>query len=356
MSANLGDYLVAPIDSLRRVMRTIDAGAKGLALVVDAERRLLGAVTDGDLRRAILDGVGLDSPIQAVLDRKAGGPYPGAVAAEFGTPDEALAQRMRERKIRHLPLVDADGRVVDLRTFEEVAAAAPVRAVIMAGGRGERLGPRTQSLPKPMLPVGDRPALEWTVEKLKAAGIRRVHFATGYLAEKIAEHFQDGARFGVDVRYTRENEPLGTAGALASLPPADEPTLVVNGDVLTRLDVRAMLDFHQEHKADLTVGVRVVEIPVPFGVVECSGPRVSGIKEKPLVPVLVNAGVYLLEPTAFGLLPSGGRFDMPELIQRLLDAGKSVVSFPIVEYWIDIGEEGAYQQADRDARAGGWGT
>jgi NDP-sugar pyrophosphorylase family protein len=204
-----------------------------------------------------------------------------------------------------------------------------------------------------MLPVADRPLMERTVEQLRQAGVRRLNITTHYLSEKIISHFGDGARFGVEIDYVRENEPLGTAGALKMLHASDEPILVVNGDVLTRVDYRAFHAFHREQNADMTIGVRAYKIQVPYGVVECHGPEVVGLTEKPEMKLFVNAGVYLLEPTVQAHLPAESKFDMTDLIARLLAAGKTVVSFPIVEYWIDVGRTADYEQADSDLRRGG---
>src|SRR6185436_7083304 len=170
------------------------------------------------------------------------------------------------------------------------------RALVMAGGFGNRLWPLTEEVPKPMLPVGDKPLLEWIVEQLKHAGIRQVNVATHYKGDVIAEHFKNGEAFGVDIRYVKEDQPLGTAGALSLLEVVDEPLLLMNGDILTRVDFRALLHFHREHKADLTMCVRQYEFNIPYGVIETDGVNVKGISEKPLVRQFVNAGIYLLNP------------------------------------------------------------
>lgn len=335
-------------------MAVIDRGSVGIALVIGADDRLLGTVTDGDIRRALLNGTRLDEPVRRLLDGRANSPYPRTITASPSTPPAARLAILQENRIRHLPIVDSNGRLVDLSVLDELAAPADsaVRAVILAGGLGTRLGPLTAATPKPMLPVGARPVLEWTVEQLRDAGIRKVHVATHYLAEQITEHFGSGGQFGVQIDYTTETEPLGTAGPIRLLADSAEPILVINGDIVTRVDLRALVDFHREQGAEMTVGVRAYEIQVPYGVVECAGPRVERFREKPTLPVLVNAGVYLLEPAAASLIPAGCRFDMTDLIERLLAAGRAVVSFPIVEYWIDIGAPADYARADADARAG----
>jgi NDP-sugar pyrophosphorylase family protein len=221
-------------------------------------------------------------------------------------------------------------------------------AVIMAGGYGTRLRPLTDDMPKPMLPVGDRPLLERTVRRLREAGIQDVRVTTHYLGDRIASHFGDGKAFGVDITYLNEDRPLGTAGALALVNRPAGPLLVMNGDILTNLNFHALLAFHREHRADATVAVRKYDLTVPYGVVECEGTQVKALQEKPTERFLVNAGIYLLEPTVLGCIPPGERFDMTELIQVLLQQGRTVVSFPIVEYWLDIGRAEDYERAQSD--------
>jgi dTDP-glucose pyrophosphorylase len=350
----LRQLCVPPNASIRQALVHIDRGQQGIALVVDEGRRLIGTITDGDVRRAILAGMDLNLPVAELLKRRSGTPGANPTTAPSGTERPELLHLMKERCIHHVPLLDGEGSVVELVTLDELVTeeAEPLHAVIMAGGFGERLRPLTSDLPKPMLPVGGRPLMEQVIGQLRDAGVRRVCVSTRYKAEKITEHFGDGRDFGVEINYLTEDQPLGTAGALSLMSPTREPLLVVNGDVLTRVDFRAMLKFHREHHAHLTVGVRQYGLRVPYGVVEHDGPHVTGIREKPLLQFLVNAGVYLLEPEAHRHIPSGQRFDMTDLVPRLLDNKLTVVSFPIVEYWVDIGEHADYARAQMDARSG----
>jgi NDP-sugar pyrophosphorylase family protein len=220
----------------------------------------------------------------------------------------------------------------------------------MAGGKGTRLHPLTKDTPKPMLRVGDKPLMEIILGQLKEAGIRKVHVSTHHRADKITRHFGDGRGFGVDLSYINEESPLGTAGALGLLDEADETTLVMNGDVLTEVDFRAMLRYHREQRAELTVAVRQYEVKVPYGIVECDGPMVRTLTEKPTMEFFVSAGIYLIEPSVRRLFKRGERRDMTELIEALLAAGRPVASFPIREYWLDIGQHEDYRQAQDAAR------
>jgi dTDP-glucose pyrophosphorylase len=339
---------------VRQAIICIDKNRKGIVLVTDKERRLLGTITDGDVRRAMLSGYGLDVPVSQLLARKNTSPYPQPVTAPIETERATLLELMQERVVQQIPLLDTEGRVVDLVTLDDLLPnrVQPLQAVIMAGGFGTRLHPLTENVPKPMLPVGGQPLMELTIKQLRQAGIRQVNITTHYMPEKITEHFGDGHDFGVDLNYVNENSPLGTAGALGLMEAPNEPLLVINGDILTQVDFRAMLVYHQEHKAVATVAVRKYDLNVPYGVVESDGALVQGLVEKPLLKFFVNAGIYLLEPIVHNYIPKDQRFDMPELIQRLLDEKQTVASFPVFEYWLDVGQHTDYVQAQEDVKEG----
>jgi len=343
----LGKLLVGPDASIRQVIECIDRNAKGIAMVVDEDRRLIGTVTDGDIRRAILAGMSLELEVSKLLERKTSATYPRPFTAPVGTTDVQLLRMMNESALRHIPLMDEAGRVADVALLSDLVKEyePPLTAVIMAGGYGTRLLPLTEELPKPMLPVGDRPLLELTIEQLRRSGIQRVNVATHYRRDVITQHFGDGREFGVEIQYVEEDQPLGTAGAISLLEVSEEPLLVINGDILTRVDYRSMLDFHREHNAEMTVAVREQEFRVPFGVVETDGIVITSISEKPVVRHFINAGIYLLNPEVCRLIPNGQSYDMPDLIARLVAEGRRVVSFPVHEYWLDIGQMEDYQQA-----------
>ncbi len=350
-------YSLGPGASIREAIECIDRSRWiSIALIVDEEGRLLNTVTDGDVRRGILAGIGFEAPVAQLLPIKATTPHPKPTTAPASTEPAALLQMLQEKSLRQMPLVDPQGRVVDVVTLQELLpqAALPVQAVIMAGGFGTRLRPLTEDLPKPMLQVDGRPLMELIIQHLKESGIRQINVTTHFKPEKIVEHFGDGQAFGVDITYVNEDRPLGTGGALGLMPRPKETTLVINGDVLTQVDFRIMLTYHREHHADLTVAVSQYGIAVPYGVVECDGPRVRRLKEKPQVNFLVNAGIYLLEPAVYQFVPNGEVLQMTELITRLLDAGRRVISFPIFEQWLDIGQHADYARAQTlKPRAGG---
>jgi len=354
IAPDLQSLCISPAHSIREAMEWIDRGSCGIVLVVDAERHLAGTVSDGDVRRAMLAAIDLETPVSALLERKIDSQYPKPVTARVGIGREDLLALMHEHVLRQIPILDDTGRVVDLAMLDDLVPLdeLPLEAVIMAGGFGTRLRPLTDDLPKPMLDVGGKPLMERVIEQLRQVGIRRVNLATHYKPEKIVEHFGDGSAFGVELSYVNEESPLGTGGALGLMSTPDQPLLVINGDILTQVNFRAMLEFHQEHKADLTVAVRRYEMQVPYGVIECDGARVQKLQEKPQVGFMVNAGIYLLEPSVFQFIPQNSSFNMTDLIQWLLDARRTVISFPIREYWLDIGQHADYAQAQDDWKNG----
>lgn len=349
---DLSRFRVSRRDTARRAMEQIQQNGSGIAIVLDDEQRLEATISDGDLRTAILRGVDLGVSIEVLLADRA--PARGPVTASIGAPPTQIAGLMAEHAIRQIPLLDGDGRVVDVALQSDLLhqRLRGVSAFVLAGGRGTRLQPLTDVTPKPMLPVGGRPLLERTLTGLRDAGVKRVSLATHYLHEAVETHFGDGAALGLSVDYVRETEPRGTAGALSQLKVDAGPVLVMNGDILTDVDVGAFVEFHRQQRAELTVGVRRYEINVPYGVVDVDGPQVTRLVEKPTLPLFVNAGLYLVEPQVLALVPPHGRFDMTDLIHALLAAGRRVVSFPIHEYWLDIGRPDDYARAVDDVARG----
>ena len=258
---------------------------------------------------------------------------------------------LQHHNILHVPVLDEDDRVVGLVSRDVLPTPLlPLQAVIMAGGRGSRLFPLTEHLPKPMLPVGEQPLLEIIIRQLRESGIKRVNVTTHHCGEKIEKHFGDGHGLGVELNYVAEDRPLGTAGSLGLMEVPQETTLVINGDILTQVNFQAMHAFHCAQGADLTVAVRQYDVQVPFGVIECEGSAVRRLREKPVLNFFVNAGIYLLEPGVYQYLVTGQRMDMTDLIQVLLDRGRPVASFPVREGWLDIGQPADYVQAQTLAK------
>jgi len=352
--ADIERCMISQQVTIGEVVRCIDSAAIGIALLVDDRRRLVSTITDGDVRRGILAGLGFEHPVGRLLDMKNASSHPVPVSRSVDIPDEALLQVMRDAAVQHVPLLDEDGRVVDVALLSHFVAGLDddVRAVVMAGGFGTRLRPLTDATPKPMLLLGNKPLLERTIERLRAVGITDVNVTTHYLHEKIAEHFGTGAEFGVNLTYVQEDRPLGTAGALGLLARPSSTVLVINGDILTNVDFRAMVEFHRASGGDLTMAVRAYEVDVPYGLVESEGVRVTRLREKPRLSFFVSAGIYLVEPRVLSFIGDGEPLDMPQVIERLLAGGRKVISFPLREYWLDIGKPDNYQRAQDDVKSG----
>lgn len=346
MRTDLNSFCVGIETSIRDAIACMDKSRCGIILVVSSERKLEGTITDGDVRRMILAKVDLDESVSLALARNKGiRPHP-IVIREDADPADCL-HVLQENHLMHLPVLDSADSVVGLVTLDEFISdtSERIQAVVMAGGEGKRLHPLTENTPKPMLEVGDRPLLEIIIDQLKDFGVGRVHLATHHNRDKITNHFGDGKEFGIDIDYVAEDRPLGTAGALGLMETPDQTVLVVNGDILTEMDFKAMLAFHREQQSTMTVAVREYDLQLPYGVVECDGPKVRELTEKPVYRYFVNAGIYLLEPDVYSHIPSVEQFDMTDLIQALLDADLPVSSFPIREYWSDIGQYEDYEKA-----------
>lgn len=324
--------LVTPQATILDILGRLDALPDKLILVAGPDRRLIGTVTDGDVRRGLMRGLSTSAAVTEVMN-----PAPIAIGPE--EPMTVARARLGARGVILAPVVDAEGRVTGLMRLGD-AATAPhdTLAVVMAGGRGRRLAPLTHDRPKPMIEVDGRPMLEIIVERLRAQGFRRVRLAVNYLAEMIVDHFGDGAAHGVEIAYLRESAPRGTAGALSLLTePLEGPILVMNGDVLTRAPFADLVASHAASGASATVCVREETLQAPFGVVEVDGERLTGLKEKPTFSYLSNAGVYVLSPEALSRVPAQGAFDMPDLLNALAADQGHVRAFRLHEYWMDVG-------------------
>lgn len=336
--------LISPSLPILETVRVINASAAQIAVVVDQGGHLLGTVTDGDVRRGILAGIPLSSPVEKVMNRT-------PVTALKGRRRLSLIATMRQKFVGQVPLLDADGRVVGLETmvglFRQEHLDNPV--ILMAGGLGTRLRPLTHTIPKPLLPVGGKPIIEWTISSLASQGFGRFTLCLNYKPEIFRQCLGDGERLGVQLDYVEEVEQLGTAGALSLLPNRPTvPAIVMNGDVLTAGNMRQMLEFHAATGADATLCVSEHRIQVPYGVARVDGDTLVDLQEKPSQSFLVNAGIYALSPHVFDLLEHGQRIDMPDLLLSLIRKGGKVSAFPLHEYWRDIGRIEDLSGAEQD--------
>lgn len=344
MNNSWKNIAIAPDSSIRDALILLDKEALRIAMVVDATDQLLGVLTDGDIRRGLLRNCTLQSPVSDVMN-------PNPLTAELGTPRRDLLKLMTRKKLLSIPLLK-DGKVVGLETLQtaEDAVLYDNPVFLMAGGFGSRLKPLTDACPKPMLKVGDKPILEIVLNSFIRAGFHNFYISLHYMPEQIQAYFGDGSRWNVSISYIYEQEPLGTGGALGLLPDTlpDLPLILMNGDLLTTIDFEQLLQFHTKQKADATMCVRDYEYQIPFGVINGEGNKVTGMVEKPIQRLFVNAGIYVVSPKVRKQVKANQRIDMPTLLEQNIEQQNAVLMFPIHEYWLDIGRIDDYQRAQID--------
>ncbi len=322
-------------------LQSLDASALGIVLVEDGAGRLIGTLTDGDVRRALLGGASLAVPLDGYVHREFAAVAPTTSRAE-------VLDLMQSRWLSQVPIVDTKGRLVGLHTLHEIlgASARENWVVVMAGGRGERLRPLTDTVPKPMIPVAGRPILERIVLHLVGFGFRRIFLAVNYKAHIIEAYFGDGSKFGCSIEYLREEEPLGTGGALSLLPqPAAEPLLVLNGDLLTQFDAGSMIGFHDAGRYRATLGIHEYGHTIPYGVVDLQDDRVRSMREKPSEVWQANAGIYVLDPELIARIPQNTYYPLPALVEECLQRDEPVGGFRIDNDWIDVGRQPELERA-----------
>jgi dTDP-glucose pyrophosphorylase/predicted transcriptional regulator len=327
--------------TILEALRAIEGGGEAITFVVDAGDRVIGTLTDGDIRRAILRGASLEDRV-----------LPRVMRRDFTavTPEDGRAEvldLMRARQIERIPVLEADGRLVGLHTMRQMVSRAerPNRAMILAGGKGTRLHPITEQVPKPMVTVAGRPILERLILHLMSCGLSRFSISVNYLAQMIEEYFGDGSRLGCEIDYLREAEPLGTGGPLSLLAPQTLPVVVLNGDLVTQYDVGDLLDFHEHGGYAATMGVRPYIIEVPFGVAEVEGGRLCSLREKPSERALINAGIYVLSPEALARVPAGTEYPITELFESLLAEERPVGARLVEAEWLDVGRHDELRRA-----------
>lgn len=333
--------LLAADANLQQAIRNLTETGLQIALVVSSDDILLGTITDGDMRRGLLRGLGLSSALTSIIR-----PDPLVVPPEMDR--ETVLQLMRANGFSAIPVVDTSRHVVGLHLLNELLAPRQRKnvMVIMAGGQGTRLRPHTDNCPKPLLPIGGKPMLEHIIERARGEGFERFVLAIHYLGHMIEDYFGDGNRWQVRIEYLREDSPLGTAGAIGLLDPRPtRPFLVSNGDVLTDIRYGELLDFHLHHHASATMAVRLHEWQHPFGVVRTKGVDIISFEEKPVARSHINAGIYVLEPGALDLLSAGEHCDMPTLFSRLQEQNARTIVYPMHEPWLDVGRADDLERA-----------
>ena len=338
------DALVSSSMTLRQTIEAITNSALQIALVVDENNKLLGTVTDGDIRKAILAGKDLNITAAEAMRKS-------PTTSSASTPRTVIIKLMREKRIHQMPILNESGQVVDVLTVDDLLGAQEKSnsVVIMAGGLGTRLHPLTQDTPKPMLNVGGKPILETIIQSFIDQGYVNFFISLNFKAEVISDYFGDGSKLGASITYLHETTRLGTAGGLSLLPSEVKfPIIVMNGDLLTRISVDALVDFHQRENAVATMVVREDHYQVPYGVVEVDGTQIVDVKEKPMQRHLVNAGIYVLSEQSLANIPRDTYYDMPTHFTKLAADGHRTAAFPLHEYWVDIGRLDELERAQRE--------
>lgn len=328
--------------TIKEALQIIDSGAMQIALVVDKYDKLLGTLTDGDIRRGLLNGLSLDSPVETVVFRS-------PTVAKISDTKEEILKLALSKKLHQIPVVDENGKIVGVQEIEELIKPKikTNKVILMVGGLGTRLRPLTENTPKPMLKVGNKPILQTIVEKFAEYGYANIVMCVNYKSHIIQDYFSDGSAFGIKIEYVLEEQRMGTAGALSLL--AEKPTepfFVMNGDLLTNVNFEHLHNYHMSNNAMGTMCVREYDFQVPYGVVNIENSKILSIEEKPVHKFFVSAGIYMLSPEVLQYIPQNKFYDMPTLFEKLISENKNAVSFPLREYWLDIGRIEEYKKAN----------
>ena len=338
------NILLKPTSTIKEALKIIDSGAMQISIVVDENNKLLGTITDGDIRRGLLNNLSLDDSIESII-------FTTPTVANISDTKEEILKKALAKKLHQIPIVDEENRVIGLKEIEELVKPQTKsnKVILMVGGLGTRLRPLTDNTPKPMLKVGNRPILQTIVEKFAEYGYINIVMCVNYKSDIIKEFFGDGSKFGVNIEYTLEKERMGTAGALSLLDTIPtEPFFVMNGDLLTNVNFEHLHEYHNSNSSISTMCVREYDFQVPYGVVNLDDNNIVSIVEKPIHKFFVSAGIYMLSPEVLEYIPKNEFYDMPTLFERLISEKKNTVSFPLREYWLDIGRLEEFEKANKE--------
>ncbi|WP_151949787.1 nucleotidyltransferase family protein [Aliarcobacter butzleri] len=341
---NIEDIIVKETTSIKEVLQIIDKSSKQLAIVVDKNKKLLGTISDGDIRRALLNNMSLNETVKNIY-------FKNPTVANINNSKEEIINICRVKKIHQIPVVDDNGNLIGIEILDELISKEEKinKVILMVGGLGTRLRPLTENIPKPMLKVGNKPILQTIVEKFAEYGYTNIVMCVNYKSHMIQDYFSDGKDFGVNIEYVLENQRMGTAGALSLLKDKpNEPFFVMNGDLLTNVNFEHLHNYHLSNNSLGTMCVREYDFQVPYGVVNISNSKITSIEEKPTHKFFVSAGIYMLSPEVLDYIPENQFYDMPTLFEKIISKGKNAISFPLREYWLDIGRIEEYKKANEE--------
>jgi len=341
---NYKDILLSPGSTIRDALKIIDSGAIRIGVVVDENEKLVGTITDGDIRRGILNNLSLDDAVDSVVCKT-------PTVCKIDDSKEKILEIAVDKKLYQIPIIDSKGKLIGIEEVDELLKPKYKRSkvVLMTGGLSTRLRPLTNETPKPMLKVGGRPLLESIILGFKKYGFTEIILSVSYKSEIIENYFGDGSNFGVNIKYIHEDKRMGTAGALNFMRELlSEPFFVMNGDLLTNINFEHMMNYHIENSSVATMGVREYDFQVPYGVVKTKGVDIKSIVEKPVHSFYVSGGVYVLDAQVLDFVPENEFFDMPTLFEKVIDKNLKCISFPIREYWLDIGRMEEFEKANNE--------
>ncbi|MFT5999873.1 MAG: dTDP-glucose pyrophosphorylase [Neolewinella sp.] len=343
MHSDILRHLISHLSPVREALRQLDVlAADAVLFLVDEEHRLIASLTDGDIRRGLINGFDLDAPLIQFTQQS-------PKAFVLGKYDLAQMRAWRSLNYRIVPVVDQDNKIVDIVNFRKQRSYLPLDAIIMAGGVGSRLRPLTHTVPKPLLPLGEKPIIEHNVDRLRSFGAKHLTISINYLGEQIVDYFGDGGEKGMEIRYVTEDEPRGTIGAVSEVEKVfNDVVLVMNSDLLTTIDLEGMFADLLEKNADMVVATIPYEVKIPYGVIETEGDLIKSLREKPTYTYYSNAGIYMIKKEHLKKIPTSGRYSAPDFMELLYSSGYRVTHFPIFDYWLDVGKHGDYEKAQQD--------
>jgi len=330
--------------TIKEALKIIDNSGMQIALVVDDENRLIGTITDGDIRRGLLNNISLDDSVESII-------FKTPTVATISDTKEEILKKALPKKLHQIPIIDNQNRVIGISEIEQLRRPKikSNKVILMVGGLGTRLRPLTKETPKPMLKVGNKPILETIIEKFAEYGYINIVLYANYKFNIIKEYFGDGSEFGVNIEYILEEQRMGTAGALSLLKEKpSEPFFVMNGDLLTNVNFESLHSYHLANSSISTMCVKEYDFQIPYGVVTLDNEKIISVEEKPIQKFFISAGIYMLSPEVLEHIPNDEFYDMPTLFEKLIVAGKNTVSFPIREYWIDIGKIEEFEKANKE--------
>jgi len=333
-------------DTIRLAMRRIEENDLKTCVVTDKLGMMVGTVTDGDIRRGLLNNSDMDDDISNIM-------FKNPTFSYFDDPREKSLEKIQDKDLKILPIVDKNKKLLGIETLDYVLEnrRSDMNVFLMAGGFGKRIRPLTENMPKPMLKVGDVPVIERIIDRFKKFGFYKFYISTHYLPEKIMSYLGEGEDKGVDIQYLHEKKPLGTAGALSLLPrDFDLPVVIYNGDILCDINFSQLSQIHLNKQNHMTVVVRELEHKIPYGVIEDDGSLISNIVEKPTIRNKISTGIYVLNPEALKFLKKEAHIDMPELIQKFIEKDLKVGFYVHHGYWLDIGRIEDFKRAEQDIK------